>query len=230
MITPKNSPSDSAILLRKLLTVEFLKNLCYDILVDINVSGEKIMAESSVTKKAIADGFKKIMTKRSFEKITIADITSECGLNRQTFYYHFQDKYELLNWIFYTDVIMPLTDGLTIENWSEKLLKILLIIKDNAKFYTNAINTPYGDEFRDYFLKVITKVLDDILGQLTQGYSVNEPDIQFLSEFFAYGISGSVIKWIQTGMKESPEEISVHMKNLVNDFKSFAVTRYFTEK
>lgn len=185
------------------------------------------MSESAITKKAIADGFKTIMSKKSFEKITISDITSECGLNRQTFYYHFQDKYELLNWIFYTDVITPLTDGLTIENWSEKLLQILIIIKNNAKFYTNAINTPYGNEFRDYFLSVITKVIDDILEQLTQGYSVKELDMKFISEFFAYGISGCVIKWIKTGMKESPEEISIHMKNLVNDCKSFAIARYF---
>ena len=56
------------------------------------------MSEAAVTKKVIADGFRYVMEKKSFDKITISDITDKCGLNRQTFYYHFQDKYELLNW------------------------------------------------------------------------------------------------------------------------------------
>lgn len=185
------------------------------------------MSESSVTKKSIADGFKKIMSKKSFEKITIADITSECGLNRQTFYYHFQDKYALLNWIFYNDVISPFKDDLTIENWSEKLLQILRIIKQNAKFYTNAFTTPYGNEFKNYFLTVIVSITDDILDQITGGYDVNQENIRFISEFFAYGIEGSIVKWVQTGMKESPEDIAVQMKNIVNDCKDFAVKRYF---
>ena len=131
------------------------------------------MSESSVTKKVISEGFKKTMSKKPFEKITISDITSECGLNRQTFYYHFQDKYELLNWIFYNDVVSPFKDDFTIENWSEQLLHILRILKENSKFYANAINTPYGNEFRKYFFSVIVKITDDILAQITEGYSIN---------------------------------------------------------
>ena len=73
------------------------------------------MSESILTKRIIADGFRAVMAKKSFEKITISDITDQCGLNRQTFYYHFQDKYELLNWILYTEVITPFTEDLTID-------------------------------------------------------------------------------------------------------------------
>ena len=185
------------------------------------------MSESSVTKKAISEGFKKTMCKKPFEKITISDITSECGLNRQTFYYHFQDKYELLNWIFYNDVVSPFKDDFTIENWSEQLLHILRILKENSKFYANAINTPYGNEFRKYFFSVIVKITDDILAQITEGYSINGENMKFISEFFAYGIAGSIVKWVQTGMKESPENIAVQMKQIVDGSKSFAIDRYF---
>ena len=69
------------------------------------------MSESITTKNAIAAGFRTLMEKKSFEKITISDITDECGLNRQTFYYHFKDKYDLLNWIFYNEIITLLTSG-----------------------------------------------------------------------------------------------------------------------
>ena len=52
------------------------------------------MSEALITKKAIAQGLKDLTLAKPFGKISIGDITSACGLNRQTFYYHFQDKYE----------------------------------------------------------------------------------------------------------------------------------------
>ena len=55
------------------------------------------MSDALITKRAIAEALKKICREKPFDKISIADITSDCGLNRQTFYYHFQDKYELLS-------------------------------------------------------------------------------------------------------------------------------------
>lgn len=187
------------------------------------------MSESMITKKAIADGFKGLMEKKAFEKITIADITSSCGLNRQTFYYHFQDKYELLNWIFYNEVMTIITDGVTFENWNDKLLQMLIIIKNNVKFYTNALSTEYGNEFRNYIFCVITELFNDIIDRLSRGYYIDKADKQFISEFYSYGVSGTIMKWIISGMKESPENIIIHMNNLVNDSKALAISRYIKE-
>ena len=61
------------------------------------------MSDSLITKKAIAQCLKNLAAEKSFLKISIGDITAACGLNRQTFYYHFQDKYELLDWIYYEE-------------------------------------------------------------------------------------------------------------------------------
>ena len=58
------------------------------------------MAASDITKKALAESLKALGAKKIFDKITVADITDYCGVNRQTFYYHFNDKYELLGWIY----------------------------------------------------------------------------------------------------------------------------------
>lgn len=188
------------------------------------------MPESVVTKQAIADVFKEIMEKKSFDKITISDITDKCGLNRQTFYYHFQDKYELLNWILYTDVIVPFTEELSIDNWSDKLLNMLNTLKENYKFYVNAFNTSHGDEFKKYFLDAVTDVICKIIDRLTEGQHIDTDDRQFIAVFFAYGITGTVSRWVMTGMKKSPEATAVYIKNLVNDFKLFAVRRYMSSE
>lgn len=60
---------------------------------------------SNITKKALASSLKKILSKKEFNKITINDITEDCGVNRQTFYYHFKDIYDLLEWIYTNEVI-----------------------------------------------------------------------------------------------------------------------------
>ena len=65
------------------------------------------------TKDVISQSFKNLMEKKSFDKITISDISDEAKINRQTFYYHFHDKYELLNTIFsvsYTHLTLPTTE------------------------------------------------------------------------------------------------------------------------
>ena len=59
---------------------------------------------SELTKKALAVSLKKLLSKKELSKITISNITDECGVNRQTFYYHFKDIYDLLEWIYKNEV------------------------------------------------------------------------------------------------------------------------------
>ncbi|MGL4547948.1 TetR family transcriptional regulator [Eubacterium aggregans] len=79
------------------------------------------MSDSTTTKKEIAKGFKKLMLEKRFDKITISDIAASCGINRQTFYYHFLDKYDLLDCIYYNEAIHYMVDDLTLDNWSDKV-------------------------------------------------------------------------------------------------------------
>ena len=58
------------------------------------------MADSSITKRALAQAMKDLMAKQPFAKISVGDICETCGMNRKSFYYHFRDKYDLVNWIF----------------------------------------------------------------------------------------------------------------------------------
>lgn len=178
------------------------------------------------TKAIISQSFKSLMEKKSFDKITISDISNEAKINRQTFYYHFHDKYELLNTIFYNDVILELIDGFSIDNWTEKFFVLLVTIKNNAKFYKNALNTNYGNEFRTYLLDVTQKLLYEFIGRLVEEHSIDDIDRRYIAKFFAYGITGTVIDWVTSGMKESPEYITKHLKEVIDDCRILIVTKY----
>ena len=105
------------------------------------------MSDALITKRAIATGLKELVDEKPFNKISIRDITEKCGLNRQTFYYHFQDKYELVNWIYYQEGFAPLMEGVTFENWYLKVEDLLVLMKKEQSFYYSTISC---DE-RGYF-------------------------------------------------------------------------------
>lgn len=187
---------------------------------------EFFMSGANITKKAIAKGFKELMEHKTFDKITVSDITQHCGLNRQTFYYHFTDKYALLNWIYYNEIINEFITDLTLDNWGEHLLRAAQIVQKDIKFYRNAFLTASGDEFRRYFFEAIKNIFLNAIHYITASYKVDENDCSFVATFFAYGISETMINWICFDSKTPPEAVVKHIENLINDCEFMAVQRY----
>ena len=60
------------------------------------------MADSNITKRALASALKELMNEKPFARISVSDICTKCEMNRKSFYYHFKDKYNLVNWIYNT--------------------------------------------------------------------------------------------------------------------------------
>ncbi|WP_434654795.1 TetR family transcriptional regulator [Thermoanaerobacterium thermosaccharolyticum] len=76
------------------------------------------MANSQITKKAMADVLKELMKTKPLNKISVQDIVDKCGLNRQTFYYHFHDIFELLEWIYKKEAIEKISQYKNYEHWT----------------------------------------------------------------------------------------------------------------
>lgn len=178
------------------------------------------------TKLKLAKAFKKLMETKSFEDITITEITNACGLTRVAFYYHFEDKYQLLNWIFGTEIMEPFTEGISYDNWHKKLEVALVTIKGDKVFYRNAIDYDREEFTRfmsDACKEIISRVIDDMV---KDEFTIDKKDKNFMEEFFAYGITGTIVHWVRQGMPDSPNKISRRLKNLVEDSKILTVKRY----
>ena len=74
---------------------------------------------SQITKKALAGSLKKLSLEKPLDKITVTDIAEDCQVNRQTFYYHFQDIYDLVEWIYTSEVAVALGDKRTYDTWEQ---------------------------------------------------------------------------------------------------------------
>jgi probable dihydroxyacetone kinase regulator len=188
------------------------------------------MSESLITKKAIAEGIKELTKKKSFDKITVSDITEICGLNRQTFYYHFQDKFELVNWIYYNELISIVVDDLTYENCIKKVLQMLTKMKAEDFFYVNTLKASVKNEFEEYLFKLVSELFCDIISRIAKNAEMEEEEIRFIAEFYAFGMTGTITSWALHGMKETPEYISAQLENLAYGTEKFATTRYQEKK
>lgn len=184
------------------------------------------MSESLITKKAIASGLKELTKKKSFDKITIHDIAEICGLNRQTFYYHFQDKYELVDWIYYNEAISIIINNLTYDNWDKKVLEMLTKMKEDDYFYKDTLKQSTENGFRDYLFNIASELFLDIIERIAVNENFGENDKRFISQFYAFGIVGVIVSWGQNGMKETPEYITNQLKNVSIGTQKFAAYRF----
>lgn len=176
------------------------------------------------TKKKLAGALKELMKSTTFDKITVSDITEKCNVHRQTFYYHFQDRYELLDWIFVNEIIDPFTENLNYENVGEKFCNLFETMLSNKKFYQNALKTN-GDDLTRYISRLTTNQLLDLCKNLSKesGFVVADSnDEGLMAEFFGYGISGVVMNWAINGMKESPKSMTSRIQRLFENCKKIA--------
>ena len=96
---------------------------------------------SNTTKQALEASLKKVMLQKPLDKITISDITSDCGISRMAFYYHFKDIYDLVEWSCLEDAKRALQGKKTYDTWQEGILQIFEAVLENKPFILNAYHS-----------------------------------------------------------------------------------------
>ena len=171
------------------------------------------MSDANLTKTALADSLKKLMAEKAFHKIKVDDIAGGCGLTRQSFYYHFKDKYDLMNWIYYTETARFMAAHDTLEHWTDGLRDLCEYMRQNETFYRNALNTTGQNSFPEYLYDYITTVsISAIEGMLCAEYDREKWD--FVVQFFATAFVAFIVRWANHGMKEDPQEYIAKIRGL----------------
>lgn len=188
------------------------------------------MSESIITKKALAASIKELMKTIPLSKISIQEIVDNCGVNRQTFYYHFKDKYDLVNWIYYTEVMKSIGDCKKYDNWTDGMCKTLLYLSNNKSFYVNALNTPGQNAFDMYFFNVTFELIIAVVNDLSKSMNISEIDKKFIADFYTHAFVGVIVQWIKNGMKSSPEIVAKKLSEVVDGSMLGALARYANNK
>lgn len=149
------------------------------------------MADSNITKKALAQALRELMGETPFEKINVAQICEKCGMNRKSFYYHFKDKYDLVNWIFDTDFIRLMSNWPPDDEW-DFIERLCHYFYDNRSFYRRALMVCGQNSFSEHFREFIHPLLKDRIQAVSGRDDIHPMCIDFMTDAFECAL----IRWL----------------------------------
>ena len=170
---------------------------------------------SEITKKALAETLKKLLSKNKLNKITIKEITEDCGVNRQTFYYHFQDIRDLIEWICIDEVDNLLEKKDECEKWEDKFLLIFKIMEEEKIFVKNIYYSVSVEVLRSNLYRLVYPIIYSEILEKSKGKNLREEDKKFITDFYKYSFVSIVLNWIDNGMHENPELIVAKVSRLI---------------
>ena len=158
----------------------------------------------------LAESFKELALKQPIEKITIKEITDKAGVIRPTFYNHFQDKYDLLEWIIDKELLEPVEPLIQNGMINEALVLLFGGIERDKEFYTKASRLEGQNSFGSITQSCVERVLLKVIKGQAEGrknrYVWLTPER--IAEYYAQSMCYVVITWIKSGMKISSRELA----------------------
>ena len=185
---------------------------------------------SQTTKRALEASLKKLLLQKPLNKITINDITEDCGVNRMTFYYHFKDIYDLVDWIMVEDAAKALENKPTFDTWTEAFLDILRQVQENKVLVMNVYRSISREQVEQYLYKLLDPMLREFMERGMQGITVQDDDVQFIVDFYKYALVGMALEWIRKDMKEDPVRMTERLNLLIHGDLQRALNRFRTDR
>ena len=170
---------------------------------------------SDITKRALEKSLKNMMLKKPVNKITINDIAEDCGVNRATFYYHFKDIYDLIEWSCEEDSRKAADGNTTYDTWEQGFLNIFHTVEENKPFILNVYRHVSQEQIIQYLYRVVYGLIINVVEECAQGMDVREDDKQFIADFYKYDFVGMMLDWIRQDMKPSPEKMIFRLSSLI---------------
>ena len=165
----------------------------------------------NATKAALEESLKRLLLKKPLDKITITDLTTDCGISRMAFYYHFKDIYDLVEWACVEDGTKALQGKKTSESWTEGLTQVFEAVLENKPFIMNVYRNVDRERMENYLFKLTYDLIAGVVEEKSKGLDLSDEDKKFIANFYKYGFVGIMFEWIQAGMKEDIEELANKM-------------------
>lgn len=174
--------------------------------------------------------FVSLLNLRPLDKITVKDIADTCGVNRNTFYYYFQDIYALLDEVFLEEtqkVVGKLEDY---SSWQEAFLRSTEFAMENRKAIYHVYNSMNREQLERYLYDVTGYAIMGFVKKQSEGLSVSHEDIGLIVDFYKFAIVGMVLDWISNGMSGAPDRIISRMAKIVEGNIRFSLEKICSGK
>lgn len=184
---------------------------------------------SEQTKQQLSDALRKKMAVKLLSKITVQELTAECGLNRQTFYYHFNDIYDLLHWTYERDSEQLVQERVTADTWQASLRIVLRYIEENREMCLSALRSMQHYFLTKFLYTEVKPLTEDLIIQMADGFAYAERFKKFLAHFYTITISALIVDWIddmKTDVHLSADELVEMIGIAMDGHLPAAIERY----
>ena len=185
--------------------------------------GEKM---SKHTKNALGESLKKLLLKKPLNKITVTEIVEDCGVNRMTFYYHFHDIFDLLEWVCLKDAEREIEEQRSSSSWEEALLQIFAKVLNNKAFVTNISQSVSKDYLEQYIYRVSEAIFIRIIEERDLDSSLNNKDKKIIASYYKHAFLGILLNWIEDDMQDDPKEIIEKLSILAKGDLANAIAQF----
>ena len=181
---------------------------------------------SQLTKRALEESLKRLLLTKPLNKITIADITSDCGISRMTFYYHFQDIYDLVEWACEEDAARAIAGNKTADTWQTGLLDTFLALRENKPFIASIYHDMSREQVERFLVPVVSDLVKSVVDEHAARRHVREQDRDFIARFFAHALIGTVLDWIARDMRDDPQQLVQRVATIADGAIETALDRF----
>ena len=188
------------------------------------------MSNAAFTKLMIAQGLKRLLKTTSFVNVSVGDIARECKISRNTFYYHFKDIYDLVEWACMEDAAKALANKKTYDTWQQGFIQIFHAVRENKVFVMNVYRCVSREQVEKYLVPLTDQLIMGVIAERSAGMTVREEDKQFIAQVHSYSFVGLMLDWIKDDMRAEPELLVNKLALVIQGSISAALERFRTDK
>lgn len=159
------------------------------------------------TQKFIMSTFMQLLEGESLDKITVRDIVEECEINRNTFYYHYSDIYDLLDDVFRVETEKFMSEDVD-ENttFGEEYERAARFVLKYKKAILHIYDSKKRDVLQNYLETLAFSFISRFVKKEADGYGIPDEDIDYITGFYTHAIVGNTLGWIKRKLPSGQEK------------------------
>lgn len=181
------------------------------------------------TRKAIMNIFMEQLERKSLDKITVKDIIEEAGVNRNTFYYHFKDIYDLIDKIFEEELEKRLSEIDEELTFYEEYKKAATIFSNNRKAIIHMEHSKSNEVVYHYIKEITDICVEKFVRRYARECDISEEGIDFITHFYGSAMCSNTIQWVREGMPGYRDEFlkivstsfEATIQNMIDNYVEF---------
>ena len=169
---------------------------------------------ANFTKKAIEASFIKLLTERPLSQITVKDIVTDCGINRNTFYYYFENIPILIETVVEEDAAAIIQKYPTVDNFGDCLQAVLDTALSKKRAVLHIYHSVNRNIYEMYLWKVCDHAIETYLSAVLMGHKIKENDLNIMKKYYSSLGFGIVSNWLRNGMSDDIRSAVVRLMDI----------------